>query len=90
MILVNIPAPMRSLTAGISEVPVTGSTLGEVLDGLEAAYPGIRTRFVDEEKFKRGIAVFLDGKQAEPHLSLKIPDGAKLFFAPAISGGLSL
>src|SRR5690348_8140828 len=46
---VRIPTPLRSYTANEAKVDVPGETLTELLANLDARYPGIRFRMVDEQ-----------------------------------------
>jgi hypothetical protein len=46
--VVWIPSLLRHLTAGAEQVAVPGTTLRQVINGLEAAYPGIRGQLLGE------------------------------------------
>ena len=46
---VRIPTPLRSYTGNAANVEVDGATVAEVLANLDARYPGIRFRVVDEQ-----------------------------------------
>jgi molybdopterin synthase sulfur carrier subunit len=48
-VTVRIPTTLRPLSGGLSTVTVTGSTLREVLKGLEAAHPGFAAKLLDEQ-----------------------------------------
>ena len=61
MPVVYIPAPLRTLTGGETKVTVEGGTLREVLDRLDAVYPGLKNRLVDGDRMASGMAVFVDG-----------------------------
>ena len=87
MALVHIPAPLRTLTGGNTEVEVSGSTLGEILANLEAIYPGIHKRLVDGERLRPGWAIFVDSVQMPRFLTTRLSENAEIYFAPAISGG---
>ncbi len=87
MATVYIPAPMRRLTGGKASVPVSGETLGEVIDALESAYPGIRERLVEDGRLRGGMAVFINGTNPPGGLRAKVPADAEIYFAPAIAGG---
>lgn len=87
MVTVNIPAALRPLAGGSTSADVTGTTLGEIIDSLEELYPGLQARLVDSERIRPGLAVFVNGAQVLPHLSTRVPDGAEIYFAPAIAGG---
>jgi molybdopterin synthase sulfur carrier subunit len=78
---------MRTLTGGETEVVVPGATLGELADNLEAAYPGLRSRLVEGERIRPGLAVFVDGVNVPPRLSTRLSANADIYFAPAIAGG---
>jgi molybdopterin synthase sulfur carrier subunit len=84
---VHIPAPMRSLTGGEAQVQVSGETLGEVIDALDAAYPGLKARLVDGAKLRGGVAVFIDDQSPLGGLRAKVGPDSLVYFAPAIAGG---
>ena len=46
---VHIPTPLRSYTASVAWVDADGATIRDVLADLEARYPGIRFRMIDEQ-----------------------------------------
>ncbi|MCW2792152.1 MAG: molybdopterin synthase sulfur carrier subunit, partial [Nocardioides sp.] len=46
---VRIPTILRTYTQDQSQVTAEGATLTGVLDSLEATYPGIKARVVDDE-----------------------------------------
>jgi molybdopterin synthase sulfur carrier subunit len=87
MATVHIPAPMRGLTGGKSEVSVPGASLGEVVDALEVAYPGLKPRLVEGDRIRPGLAMFVGGVQAPSRLSQHLSESAEIYFAPAIAGG---
>jgi sulfur-carrier protein len=89
-ITVNIPTPLRKLTNNQSEVELDAGTVGELVDGLEAAYAGIAEKLLDDGgEIRRYVNVFvndedirfLDGK-ATP-----LKDGDNVSIVPAIAGG---
>ena len=45
---VRIPTILRSYTGGAAEVSADHGTLREVIAGLDASYPGIAGRIVDD------------------------------------------
>ena len=87
MAKVWIPALMRDLTNGQTIVTVRGSTVRQVIDNLEAAYPGIRSRLLKGDALKPGIGVAIDGEMARYGLTEKVKANAELHFLPAVSGG---
>jgi molybdopterin synthase sulfur carrier subunit len=57
---VRIPTILRSYTGGAAEVSADHGTLREVIAGLDAAYPGIAGRIVDDGgKLRRFVNVYV-------------------------------
>ena len=48
MATIRIPVPLRELTGGSAHVAVDGSTAGEIIDGLIAAFPAIESQLIGE------------------------------------------
>ena len=87
---VRIPTILRSYTGGSSEVTVDGATLSAVLDSLEASYPGIRSRILDETgDLRRFVNVYVgnDDVRFLDGLATATPDGSKISVIPAVAGG---
>ena len=87
---VRIPTILRTYTAGSAEVSVSGDTLGEVIDALEAAHPGLRDRVLDESgKLRRFVNVYVDDDDVRFAEGLATPtkDGANVSIIPAVAGG---
>ena len=60
---VHIPTPLRSYTGGEAEVEAGGATLLQVVDALDAAYPGFKFRVVDEQgQVRTHIKFFVAGE----------------------------
>ncbi len=87
MATVNIPTPLRKLTSGEQRVDVGGSTVREIVDGLEAKYPGIRDRLVEDGRLRAGLAVFVDGANSRRRLRTKVGETSEVFFVESIGGG---
>lgn len=82
-----IPALMRNLTHGQESVQVPGQTLGEVIDSLEATYPGIRTRLCDGDAIRAGLSVVIDSQVSRAGLAEAVNENSEVHFIPAIAGG---
>ncbi len=89
-ITVRIPTPLRKLTGGADEVAAEGATVGELIDNLEAAHPGLKARLCDESgEIRRFVNIyvndedvrFLDGRNTA------LKDGDEVSIVPAIAGG---
>lgn len=88
-ILVRIPTPLRSLTQGREQVQAKGGNVGEVIADLEAQYPGLRDRLLDDKGVRRFINLYLNEEDVRFLEALKTPvkDGDTLTIVPAIAGG---
>jgi molybdopterin synthase sulfur carrier subunit len=87
---VRIPAQLRTLTGGAGELVVDGSTVGEVLKGLDAAHPGFAERIFDDKGgLRRFVNVFLDEEDVRflDGLATPVTDGQTISIVPAVAGG---
>ncbi|NYI07631.1 ubiquitin-like small modifier protein 1 [Allostreptomyces psammosilenae] len=87
---VRIPTILRTYTKDQAEVSVEGGTLQEVIDALEADYPGIRARILDDAgKLRRFVNVYVndDDVRFADGLATATPDGAGVSIIPAVAGG---
>ena len=84
-----IPPLMQKLTEGKGQIEVSGTTMRQVIEELEASYPGIRARLVNEEedKVRTDIAVAVDGEISREGLRRKVGEASEIHFLPAMSGG---
>jgi len=90
MAVVYIPTPLRRLTGGQAKVEVEASTVEELVDRLEASYPGVRDRLLDEEgNIKRFINVFVNGEEIRGLQSEQtaLQPGDEVSIIPAMAGG---
>jgi sulfur-carrier protein len=88
----SIPGPLQSMTGGQSQVDVdtSGGTLQDALEGLFAAYPGIRDRVLTERsEIRQHVNVFVGEREARTMGGLATPlaNGMEISIIPAISGG---
>jgi MoaD family protein len=87
---VQIPAPLRSLTAGAAEVEVDATNVQGVIDALEGKYKGIKSRLCDEDgRLRSYVRVFVNGEDARGLGDAKAPlkPGDSVSIVPAIAGG---
>ena len=87
-----IPGPLRPMTGGQSHVDVdtSGTTLQDALEGLFAAYPGIRDPVLTEQgEIRQHVNVFVGKSEARRAGGLATPltEGTEISIIPAISGG---
>ena len=87
---VRIPTILRTYTGGESEVSAEGESLAAVLDDLDARYPGIRGRVLDEAgQLRRFVNVYVgnDDVRFLQDLETPTPDGTQVSVIPAVAGG---
>ncbi|ADG89990.1 molybdopterin synthase sulfur carrier subunit [Thermobispora bispora] len=87
---VRIPTILRSYTGGAAEVQGEGATLREVLQKLDADYPGIGARILDENgKIRRFVNVYVGEEDVRfaQGLDTPTPDGVQVSVIPAVAGG---
>ena len=84
---VVIPSQLRGYTGGAKEVEAAGATLAGALADLDRQFPGFRFRVIDEQdRVRQHILIFVGGERCED-VGDKIPEGAEIFIAGALSGG---
>jgi sulfur-carrier protein len=87
---VRIPTILRTYTSGAAEVSAPEGTLREVISGLDAAYPGIGGRLLDDGgKLRRFINVYVGEEDVRfaSGLDTPVPSGAQVSVIPAVAGG---
>lgn len=87
LIRVRIASPLRSYTRGASVVEGKGNTLEAVLADLDARFPGIRFRIIDEQdRIRPHIRLFINTREAG-ELDLAVQDRDEVHLVCALSGG---
>ncbi len=89
-VTVRIPTQLRTLTGGAGEVPVKGTSVGEVLKALDAAHPGLAERLFDDGgNLRRFVNVFLADEDVRflDGLATGVTDGQTISIVPAVAGG---
>jgi molybdopterin converting factor small subunit len=87
MSMVHIPSPLLSYTGGVNRVEADGETLQALLQGLDARFPGLRFRVVDEQgRIREHIRFFVDGDLVR-ELSQPLRAGQEVHILCALSGG---
>ncbi|MBL8036888.1 MAG: MoaD/ThiS family protein [Nitrospira sp.] len=90
MIKVRIPTPLRPLTKNQGEVDIAAGSITDLVNSLEASYPGIKARLCDESgELRRFVNIyvneedirFLKGKDTT------LKTGDEVSIVPAIAGG---
>jgi molybdopterin converting factor small subunit len=84
---IHLPPTLPPLFPGLPRrLELSAATVGELLDELEARWPGFRDRLCEPgPKLRTHIHVYVDGERAD--LDSAIPAHARVDVITAISGG---
>lgn len=89
-IRVRIPAALRAQTNGDTEVEVDAANVKDVVGALEARYPGLGERLLDERgDLRRFINIYVNGEDVRflDGMATPIKQGDELSIIPAVAGG---
>ena len=87
---VRIPTILRTYTGGAAEVAAAAGSLREVITGLDAAYPGLAARIVDDSgRLRRFVNVYVGEEDVRfaQGLDTPVPAGTQVSVIPAVAGG---
>ncbi len=74
-----IPSPLFSYTSGQKEIEGTGDSLAQLMASLDARYPGMRHRMIDEQNrirlSKSGAEEAAERKEAADYMKASAPKG---------------
>ncbi len=89
-VLVRIPTPLRRMTNGQARVDMEASTLGVLIEQLEADYPGFKERLIDENgELRYFVNIYLNGEDVRflQGLDTSANSGDEISIVPAVAGG---
>ena len=86
MAKVLVPTHLQSYTRR-AEIDAAGATLAEVLADLDARFPGLRFRIIDEQDHVRTHIKFFIAGQATDDLSHPVGADHEVMIVAALSGG---
>ena len=88
-VTVSIPTILRTHTGGEKSVQVSGDTLAQVIDSLEADHAGLKARLVKEGTLHRFINVYVNDEDVRftGSLGTELKDGDAVTILPAVAGG---
>src|SRR4051794_15739289 len=86
-VIVALPAVLLNLFPGaVQRLEMRASTVGEVVDELDARWPGMRDRLCDSTPgIRRHVNVFVGGERA--NLQTRLAPDSEVIIMTAISGG---
>ena len=88
---VKIPTPLRKLTNNATSVDADGTTVEQIVESLESAYPGMRERLIEDNgDLRHFVNIYLNGEDIRYIDGLKssVSDNDELSIVPAVAGGL--
>lgn len=68
-------------------IEVPGSTIGDIVAGMEARYPGVKALLVEDDDIMPGVAVTIDDQVGQLGLFDQVAPDSEVHFLPALSGG---
>lgn len=90
MATIRIPTPLRPYTGNQSEVPVSGTTVGEALSDLTQRHPSLRQHLYSESGSLRAfVNVFINDEDVRQLKGEQTPvqESDRLMIVPSIAGG---
>ena len=87
---VRVPTILRSYTGGDAVVTAEAGTLREVIQSLDATFPGIGSRLLDESgRLRRFVNVYVGDEDVRlaQGLETDVPAGTQVSVIPAVAGG---
>jgi MoaD family protein len=87
---VLIPTPLQKFTNDEASVSVEAGSVDELLQALEASFPGILARLCDENgKLRRFLNVYVNSEDIRflDNQTTPLKDGDEVSIVPAVAGG---
>ena len=88
-ITVSIPTILRSYTSNARSVETSGTSLAEVIADLDAKFPGIGDRLIENGQLRRFVNIYINDEDVRFLGSLEAPvaEGDAVTVLPAVAGG---
>ena len=86
---VRVPTILRTFTGGEKVVSAEGSSLETVIKDLDANYPGIGDRLLDDSGLSRFVNVYVNDEDVRflDGLSTPVSENDSITILPAVAGG---
>lgn len=89
-VTVNVTSVIQQVVKGQKAFSAEGATVGELIENIEAEYPGFANQIMDESgELRRFVNIYLNDEDVR-YLQGKntpIDDGDEVSFLPALAGG---
>ena len=88
-VTVNIPTILRPLTGNQKKLEAMGENILEIIDEIEARYPGVKDRLMSNGRMHRFVNIFRNESDIrfESELATTVQDGDHITILPAVAGG---
>ena len=89
-VIVRLPSQLRSMAGGAGEVPVDAGTVREAILAVDAEYPGLAGRILDDRgALRRFVNVFVADEDVRflNGLDTVLESGQTVSLVPAVAGG---
>jgi MoaD family protein len=88
-VTVKIPAQLRDVVGGESELTVDGGTVGEALEAVFDQHAALRDRITQDGDLRRFVNVYVSGEDIrfQDGLNTPVSDGDEVTILPAVAGG---
>ena len=89
-VVIRIPTPLRRVTNGRDKVEVEAASLAEIIDGLDAEFPGMKERLMDESgELRYFVNIYLNGEDVRflEGTGTATKEGDEISIVPAVAGG---
>ena len=87
---VRIPTPLRRLTDQQSSVTAEGLTVAELIESLDAAFPGMKARVCDDDgELRHFVNIYVNGEDVRymDGIGSALKSGDEVSIVPAVAGG---
>jgi len=86
---VRVTANMQKLIGGQRAITVEGATIAEMLNNIEARYPGFKSQVMVDGQLHRFVNIYLNDEDIRflSQLDTPLKDGDIVSVLPALAGG---
>lgn len=87
---VRLPTVLRPAAEGLSQVSVSGESVGQIVTDLVTTYPGLEANLIDEAgDVRKFVNIYLNDEDIRflERLETEVTDGDELAILPAVAGG---
>ncbi len=88
-VTVSIPTILRPLTENQKRIEASGANVLELIDEIDARYPGVKDRLMSGERMHRFVNIFVNENDIRfaGDLATPVRDGDHVVILPAVAGG---